>query len=318
MNVCLNFVIFVKVYAVPDNPWHRGSSMVLVASAIGSAAITGFLPCVLYKGGWKQRNQKNYVIKFIWDSKKKYWFARVELFIKLKLACDTECKVLKMNVQHLDALEHKEESGAENDDLAQGANDGNPSQAQAGDIQSILRFNGALPAGPPIQQSSQQAPPPVLHPPVPPPPANNDPFLNQALPPPVLQDVNGNAIAQDPFGVHRWMGTYIKPFKPRVIGDHKVFAAVALQAMDEQGARLGARALGKKMNISESTVNKNLRMTQALINKNVIFGEIPDLNQSLDEYAKNVLGYANYAMISKCSRTKFSNMTREQIRKLLS
>ena len=134
-------------------------------------------------------------------------------------------------------------------------------------------------------------------------------------------NVNGgnNNAAQDPFGEHRWTGKYINPFKPKVIGHFKVFCLVALRAMDEEKDRMGSRALSNKIGgTSESAVNKNLRFVSALIKKNVRFADIPDLNQSLDEHSMVVLGYSNYASVSKDTKTGISGMTREQIRKLLS
>ena len=63
-----------------------------------------------------------------------------------------------------------------------------------------------------------------------------------------------------PFGEHKWTGKYINPFKPKVIGDFKVFCIVALREMDKEGDRSGSRALSKGMTgISESAINKNLR-----------------------------------------------------------
>lgn len=301
-----------QFYAVPDNPWHRGNAMVLVSSASGSDAVTGFIPCVLSKGNYKQRNQKNYIIKFTFDSKRKYWFARMECFIKLRLACDAECQAIKMNILNLSRL-----GAAQNESNPIGAANANSAipQAPAPAQQDldILRFNGALPGMPPmpatqpivqapIQQASQQQ-------------------THVAMPPPVQNIIAADDGApQDPFGIHRWTGKYKAPFQPKVIGDFKVFCAVALREFEKANGRLGARALSQKdkMDISESAINKNLRFVQALINKNKSFSTIANLNQSLDEYSREELGFANYAMVSQDKTTKIAGMKVEQIRKLLS
>ena len=72
------------------------------------------------------------------------------------------------------------------------------------------------------------------------------------------------------------------------------------------------------MGISESAINKNLRFVQALINKNIRFSTIANLNEGLDKFTSRELGFTNYAMVSTDATTKFSNMQIEQLRRLLS
>ena len=58
-------------------------------------------------------------------------------------------------------------------------------------------------------------------------------------------------------------------FRPFVIGDFGLFAAVILSVFDSFPKRVGSAALGSKIRMKTVTVNKHLRFVMALINKGV-------------------------------------------------
>lgn len=334
-RIDLNFIIpCVQVYAVPDNPWHKGSGMVLISKTQGNRTIGGAIPCILSRGSnWKQRNQKNYIIRFTQpDPKIRYWVGRVKIFIRLKLSAKAEMSAIQLTVDNI--INEEKNDGAASNDSGDGCN-----------VQSandVLIFNGALPALPVVPSLPAHVPSAFSQA-----PANNDHIVRGAVHlAPVANQVamqnNGNVpfanvgipvgapaggslgvpaeipAVQDPFGIDRWTGKYIKPFSPKVIGDFKVFASITLRECRAAGSRLGSRALSKKLGISDSTCNKDLRFLMCLVNKNIRFAEIPDLKQSLGEFCRTVLGYPDYASVTSSSGNKYANMTIAQIAQLLS
>ena len=319
---------------MPQNPYHKGNGMVLVGKCSGSASIGGYLTCILWKPNSNGRNESNYHVKLTQpDPAVRYWVGRVQVFIQLKNTIDYENRLVKMI--HDDLESQEEEKREENPGRARGQNS----------AQDVLVYNGALPMQPQgipvpvmppldvsqeplIQQQSQQ--------PFPPPVSENNNIGDQQLVNNVNQQMvnhgnhlmanNGNQLvlrgnntvanvpAQSTFTAESYVAA---TFYPKVIGDYKIFAEVILSKFVAANKRLGSTALGKKIDMPQSTCDKYLRFIMCLINKNVVFSNI-DLHQSLGEFSKNVLGYGNYGLVTAGSNNKYGDMTIAQVRQLLS
>ena len=317
-------VFYAQVYAIPDNPWHKGDAFVLISQASGNETIDGYFSCILYSKNRRGENQKPYVIKLTKpDGALSYRFGVVTIFIRSKGSCKQQAKGYKTLSESVAASEREEEKNV--------ISEPSPPQPQSSD--AILRFNGPLPMQPQPQQvqpmqSSQQAMPlqsPALQ-------------MSQLSIPIPLVDVNGNSSAASnanwgnaalavnvnvnnvdvpppTFDTAHFVG---KGFIANTIRDFGVFAAVCLEAFKRKGRRLGSKSLEKDTGVAQGTADKYLRFIMCLINKGIRFRTIANLNENVNEFSRNTLGYAGFTAVTLAHETRYQNMTIAQVEQLFS
>ena len=211
--------------------------------------------------------------------------------------------------------------------------------------QDVLRFNGALPMNVEAPAAHIQAPPiqaPALpaYPsfpqfdipaamPIPPPLMNNNnnnnqqviaPGNNNIVGQPLAANINvdnvGNAVGVDPYSAQSFNGP---SFYPTKVGHYKQFAIVSVAVFHRLGRRCGSSVLATELGMKSGTADKYLRFIMALINGQVRFSRVRDLNQDLQSFSRIVLGYSDYATVTATSANNgYRLMTTAQVEQLLS